>query len=565
MGIRNKLSENRKQRIVQNFLNLFQKKFPNYYNQVIEKLYSAEFMIEPSDNSSALARYTGSIVCLSDSLDLEDEYTKHILNHELFHLLSYQFESTDPFNENSSSTYGVFSHYPDSYLKKLIFSYYHQKGIYNFDIDDEFKKFHDAPWTFFLSCFYPFEEACTEFLNSYMANLPKSNFISFKSSPMYISVDKIGSGYDFNVSLIEMLSNVVGTDQILKMQLGNITIGDFFTGLDEKYSDCIVNKDDEFVGFELLRCMCNITPGNADVRADSDNYICASTLIMRAFHKEMKSNPPSSLSEVKKLYNKIKSIQSCMAFDIFSNYDNRPDILEMNAIQNDFLEIASKFTNFPEIEDMKTSIDFRSFIPFSDEYLNNLQTIYNAKDYSVLSKDVIGKYTVPKNSSGDCRNNLYAILEKISTLPGTNGITGAYLDENLKIPKIAQLISKLPSNISSIEDVLKYKKIEDTLVLMATSVFISKSNLYSTVSFFENFNNLISCIYSNSIFDCEYGKSETLKRLELEYSNRLSKIIKSVKDARDNTKNPNAVPYLDSELKELDKLKLSSSKIPEEL
>lgn len=559
----NRLSENYKQLVLSNFFDLFNKKFPNYLSQIEQRFDKSDFFTYHSLDPNEYASAHGDSVYLSDSFDFQDSYTRYILYHELYHVLSHKFEFIEDDISNFYSTYAISSHYPDSYLKKFLILDNAEKGITSFDLDYELERLHK---TSSLLSFYTFEEACTEFLNSYMASFPKDSALSFDSSSLYILSDKFKSGYDFNVSLIDMLSNLVDPEQILEMQLGNIAIGDFFTSLDEEYSDCIESPNDEFPGFELLRCLCDLKNSRYhDVRGDLDNYICASTFIIRAFHKKITSSNISSIDDLTDLYNRIKNMQSCMAFDFFNNYADRPDVLEMESVQADFIDMLSKFPNTNQISAMKENIDFRTWIPFNDNDISALQTIYNSKNYPISEKNVIGKYIVPKNSSDDCRNNLYSILERISNLSGDVGIASAYLNKSLRIPELAESISKLPSDISSLDDVLQYKKIEDTLALLTTSTLMSRYDARKSEYFFESFNKVITTIQSHSILDSEFGKSQELKRLEKVYSDRLSDYINTVENDAMSIKNPKALPPIREQIKRLKKLKLSSDKLPDDI
>ena len=261
--------------------------------------------------------------------------------------------------------------------------------------------------------------------------------------------------------------------------------------------------------------MCDTPSDYTDIRTIPENYINASTLIIRAFHKQMANTQIFSLEDLQDLYNKIKNIQDCIAFDFFKNYENRSDIDELRKIETEFLSILSRFPESAEILFMKDNFSFQDNLIDSEKITTLSQRMFNIKDISTTSKKVLGKYIIPQSDTGDQRDFLYAMLYKYSCT--SLGVMNCF--QNPHFLDLVSLISELPKNPISQKDIESYIKAQDCISSLTLNTLLEKNSTFPySLKTIEPYYNAITTINDYSIVDSEKGRTSSEKSLRKTYS-----------------------------------------------
>lgn len=493
-----------KENLISSFTDSFTKRYPNHSHIAKKRLSNLEIVEHEHDSGdSSVASASINSIRFNGSIDsYENNFISYVSFHELFHILSQIFEvSRDSFS-NYFDNYGYVTNIPETYLLKIC--------NYDLNVVKCLKESLTCP------ALSNFNEGCNEFLTNELFDNRPVQYQSFTDSPLFIKTNKIfPCGYDFNVNLFKMLSSVVDIDTLLDVHLGNIIFKDFCNNFDSSFSDCLVDSSHEFPLYELLQYMCDIEPDHSDVRANPENYINASTLIIRAFHKQMKSTSFSSLDDLQNLYNKIKNIQNCIAFDIFKNYENRSDIQELREIEAEFLSVLSKFPESAETIFMRDNLSFQDDIIDSQEIVSFSKKIFNAKDVDVTSKNVFGKYLIPQSNTGDQRDLLYNMLYRYSVT--SNGIMNCF--QNPTFFKLASLISELPEKPVNEIDIKNYIKAQDCISSLLLTSFLEKNSMLPySLKTIKPYHDTITSINDYSIVDSEKGRTNSEKNIRKKYS-----------------------------------------------
>lgn len=539
-----------KEELVKRFLGKFQNAFGDKRLNLVNKRLNGIEIRESSSlgNSIALAMPSG-IVFIQEGEDTD--YKRYIIDHEFFHIASRKYK--DKVYNNKFSTFALIKDIPEEYLRKI----WEESG--EITTDEEFQKKYEEFKKRTVSVYFSdFEEAVTEYLNSKINYVPETRGCSFDNPTGHIIMYGFGSGYDFNSNLIQMLTSVVPKEDILDFYLGEIKFKDFARKFDNNYSTVLSDEGKLYPLYELLKIMAD---GNE--KGIEEKYVEASRIIFKVYREKLKRNPAKSEEDVYRIYDEIKNLQSTMALDTkIENMDGRPDVLEMEKIQEEFRKTLERFPNIDERIRMQEEIDYKRVIPFTEHEMDVINTIVKSAGYkSSKVKRIVGKFIIEDDETGDNRNNLYRMLYSYSKIGDNNGIHNIII-KNKNVLTLAEGINELPEKIETVEDAIRYRQIQDCIELMSIEAILEMEDINLSLGRLTKLNNHIKTMQSNSIFDGEFGKNNNMKRFEELYMAKVKKMESIAEDEmRKTSKNERGRMEVKKKLRQIRDLKLSEEKL----